>query len=100
MKKHDAGTFEFSRSGSRQSIYDWDTILSGEVVELESGKDFKCQPSSLAARLHLKAKERGGSLKTQTLKPSGNLVVQFTPESEEVTAEGGRRSRRRPVAAS
>jgi hypothetical protein len=97
MKKHDA--FEFSR-GSRQSIYDWDAILSGDVVELESGKDFKCQASSLAARLHLKAKERGGSLKTQTLKPSGNLVVQFTSESEEMAAEGGRRSRRGPVAAS
>jgi hypothetical protein len=90
VKKHD--TFEFSRAGSRQSIYDWDAILSGDVVELESGKDFKCQPSSLAARLHLKAKERGGTLKTQTLKPSGNLIVQFTRESEKVAAEDPRRT--------
>jgi hypothetical protein len=36
MKKHDA--FEFSRAGSRQSIYDWDAILSGDVVELEPAR--------------------------------------------------------------
>src|SRR6266511_3211100 len=94
MKKHDAD-YEFKRTGSRESKYPWDELLSGDVIELENGKDFTCQASSLAARLHIKAKERGGSLKTQTLKPSGNLVVQYVPESEEVADEGSRRGRTR-----
>ena len=98
MKKHDAD-YEFKRTGSRESKYPWDVLLSGEVIELEAGKDFTCQASSLAARLHFKAKEKGGTLKTQTVKPSGNLVVQFIPKSEEVAAEGARRSRRRETAA-
>lgn len=72
-------SFEFKSSGSTiKAVYEWDTILDGNIRKLEEGKDFKCKPQTFRMMAGKVARKR--KLGVRVNKVDGGLVVQaFTP---------------------
>jgi hypothetical protein len=64
--------FEFKKATVRAG-YDWDTILSGEIVQMDEGVDFTCSVSSLQTNVTEAARKRGQTVMTN--KVEGGLVV-------------------------
>lgn len=80
--------FEFKPAvGSQGTQYDWDTLLSGDIYQLEEGKDFTCKASTFSTLARAAAKRKG--LKLQTGKVDGGIVIQALPGDETATEENG-----------
>ncbi|GIW60099.1 MAG: hypothetical protein KatS3mg087_1165 [Patescibacteria group bacterium] len=77
--------FEFGRTVER-SKYDWDKLLSGEVLLLEKGKDFTCTASAFVMRARMVAKKKGLVLRSKRLE-NGDIVIQAVPRLETMKAK-------------
>src|SRR5438132_7728295 len=82
-------SFEFKSLADRKT-YDWDTILSGKIIQLEAGKDFECKPVTMATLCRSAARRRNLIVRTNVLKDGEGdaatvtgLVVQASPASKE-----------------
>jgi hypothetical protein len=72
---------DFPASNGR---FAWDQWLDGQVWELLAGDDFDAsQPATFRINARLKAKERGGDVRTRLLEREGRevIVLQFVPDS-------------------
>lgn len=73
--------FEWKSFGSSQKAkHDWDTLLDGQIHQLEHGKDFTSKPNTFLTLARNAAKARG--LKLRTAKVEGGVVVQAFSEGE------------------
>ncbi len=72
--------FEFKGGSDGRSSYDWDSILSGEIVQLEEGKDFTCKPQTLAMMARKQAKSKGMNVKIAKIEDG--LVIQAVAGGE------------------
>lgn len=70
--------FDFPEAASAiKAIYDWDAILSGKIVQLEEGVDFKCKVQTICMMARNQAKKRGVTVKVA--KVEGGVVIQAGP---------------------
>lgn len=77
-------SFEFGAQVGRSS-YDWDKILSGDIVVLVEGDDYDCKPQTLKQRARQVAAKMGKKVRTGSDK-EGNIVIQaydMTAEEKE-----------------
>ncbi len=67
--------FEFTekRTGSDRR-YDWDTLLNGQIVQLNEGDDYTCKVNTIIAVAKKTAEKRGQTLQYQ--KVEGGVVIQ------------------------
>lgn len=66
MDEHKPLEKRLSRFG-RPPIYPWSHWMSGDVYEVEAGKDFVCSPKSLQNRLYHTARDKGMRVKTERI---------------------------------
>jgi hypothetical protein len=75
-------SFDFGSRAVSSKKYNWDEILSGEIVVLEAGKDFECKPGGIRLTVKKNAEKLG--LKVRSKVVDGNVVIQaFKPTEEE-----------------
>lgn len=67
-------SFEFGAQVGRSS-YDWDQILSGDIVVLVEGDDYDCKPQTLKQRARQVAAKMGKKVRSGSDK-EGNIVIQ------------------------
>ncbi len=73
-------SFEFTAPVGAKSRYDWDNILSGQIVQLEEGKDYACKPATFSTLIRSAAKKRGQTVRTS--KVDGGMVVQANGKAQ------------------
>ena len=71
--------FEFPDPTNR-SIYDWDKILSGAILRLDEGKDYKCKTGTFVYLARVQAKKQGKTLRSKAVE--GGVVVQAVAVAE------------------
>jgi hypothetical protein len=74
--------FEFPDPTNR-SIYDWDKILSGAILQLDEGKDYKCKTSTFVYLARQQAKKQNKTLRAKAVE--GGVVVQAVASAEAAT---------------
>lgn len=80
--------FDFQAFGAGRSDYDWDAILSGDVVQLTAGEDYSCKTVTFATLARSAARKRNMVLQTGKPQEEGveGIVVKASPASEEQIA--------------
>lgn len=76
--------FDFGTAGAR-STHDWETILAGGIVQLDSGTDFECKDATMSSLIRNQARKQGKTVKVRNVE--GGLVVQAEEASKEQKAE-------------
>ena len=59
----------------RPPLYDWDTLLNGEIHTLVEGKDFHCKESSFRHSFHCKCRRYGMKAHTKVERRTDPAVV-------------------------
>lgn len=80
LKKFDFGS-------STRGSYDWDTILSGGIVQLESGSDYECKDLTMSSLIRNKARKSGKTVKIRVTEDPAGLVVQAEDATKEQRTE-------------
>lgn len=73
--------FEFRGPVGVGATYDWDKILSDEIVQLEEGKDYECKTQTIRMMASKQARKRGKTLRANVVE--GGIVLQSAPASKE-----------------
>ncbi len=80
-------SFEFKAGVGAKSSYDWDTLLSGRILQLEAGKDYDCKDTTMATLIRNAAKRRGQTV--QTNKVEGGMVIKASDPTTAVPPSNG-----------
>jgi len=87
-------TFEFTAAVGTGASYEWDKILSGDIVQLDAGKDFECKPATFCTLARSAAKKRKMIVRTSMLPkdrakdaPVTGVVLQAQKASKEQLAK-------------
>jgi hypothetical protein len=76
-------SFEFKTRSIGEKEYDWDTLLDGEIRQLEAGVDYTAKNQTLRMMAAKQAQKRGMRVKVNAVE--GGLVLQAFPNGETTT---------------
>lgn len=70
--------FEFKGAGSfGEKIYDWDTLLDGQIYEMVKDEDYSCKTLTIQAMVRNQAAKRGLGIRVSAGKEDGVEKVRF-----------------------
>lgn len=84
MQKLDS--FEFKTTGP-VARYDWDTLLSGDILKLSAGEDFNCTPHTFGMMARNQGKKRGLQVRTSMQDEGQSIIIQAVALPEGTTVE-------------
>lgn len=76
----------FSETRGRHAIYDWDTILNGNIWKLTKGTDFQSSVLTFRSGAYQQARRRGLRLQTTIDTANNTIILRASPREPTLQA--------------